>query len=139
MENAPFYITLSAIILFLTAAQVIPAYGNWKEEIEKNKAVEETKRVVRAVQSVSTLGDVGSTEQLKIYIPDSYVIGVGNHSINLSKRGQLVKKYPLNSLELKYHGEYMLEGPAIINLTVTHWINGVNFTGKKDYLIEVIP
>ncbi|OYT53279.1 MAG: hypothetical protein B6U72_06370 [Candidatus Altiarchaeales archaeon ex4484_2] len=136
METTPFYITLSAIILFLTAALVLPAYGDWAKVMDEKKAVEETERIVNAIESVSSLGDVGSTQHLKLNIPGGYKIDVRNHSINLSEEGREVVDHDIKHLELRYHGSRQLEGN--INLTVTHWLRGENFTEEKEYFIEVI-
>ncbi len=137
METTPFYITLSAIILFLTASLVLPAYGKWIKLMEEKKAVEETVKVVNSVDTVSSLGDVGSTQHLRLNIPRGYRINVGNHSINLSREGKIIGGHRIKDMELRYHGSRQLEGN--INLTVTHWLRGENFTEEKEYLIEVIP
>ncbi|OYT26265.1 MAG: hypothetical protein B6U97_04175 [Candidatus Altiarchaeales archaeon ex4484_96] len=137
METTVFYITLSAVILLLSTALVLPAYGDWMKLMDGKKAIQETKKVVSAVESISSLGDVGSTQQLKLNMPPGYSIQVNNHSINLMKKDKIINKNSLTHLELIYHGSQYPAGK--INLSVTHWIRDENFSEKKEYLIEVIP
>ncbi len=140
METTPFYITLSAIILFLTAALVLPAYGDWAKVMDEKRAVEETERIARAIESVSSLGDVGSITQLHLHIPDGYMVDVENHSINLTSGDRMVEGYSLNPLELRYHGEQKLGGSTPIELTIAYRNRDMEFnlTEEKEYFIEVI-
>jgi hypothetical protein len=105
--------------------------------MNKERAISETKKVIRAINSVHTLGDIGSTEQISLNLPSEYRIDVGNFTIVLKKDGHILKDYSLD-VELIYRGNKSLEGPGRYNLTIVHWIRNDSTNVGKEYLIEVL-
>ncbi|MEM4347625.1 MAG: hypothetical protein QW802_03460 [Candidatus Altiarchaeota archaeon] len=137
IETSPFFLLLAGIILFLTALLIFPIFREWQAITEREKAISETKKIITAINSVYTLGDIGSTEQIFLNLPPGYNIEVKNSSILLKREINLVKEYSLD-VELIYRGNKSLDGPGKYNLTIVYWIRNDSTNLEKEYLIEVL-
>lgn len=137
IETFPFFLILSAIILFLTALLIFPIFSEWQSITEREKAISEAKKIISAINSVYTLGDVGSTEQVFLNLPSKYTIDVKNDSLVLKRDNTTVENYPVN-VELIYRGNKTLDGPGKYNLTIVYWIRNDSTNVDKEYLIEVL-
>lgn len=136
MQTMPFLILLSAVALVLTAAVALPAYERWQSSANQGTAKLEAQKIMSAAEAVRTLGDVGSVQQIKIMLPDNYLIGFSNDSIILKNMNSTTGKYPTGAI--RYRGSYNLSGPGEYILTVVHWTRGDETNKGKEYLLEAL-
>jgi hypothetical protein len=137
IQTTPFLLLLSAVTLVLIAAVVLPAYGRWQEAANLGKAKMEAAKIRSTAESVRTLGDIGSVQQIRIDLPDKYAIGFTNNSIILANANATIEEYRL-SAQLRYWGSAQLTGPGKYVLSVVHWTRDDETNKGKEYLLGAL-
>ncbi len=136
IESTPFYLILSSIILLLTVLVVSPAYNQWQESMNLGKIATETKEILSAIESVHSLGDIGSVQQIGLNLPAGYGIGFESNSVAIKKGNKTLKDYPVD-VELIYRGNKSISGPGRYDITVVYWIRNDSTNEGKEFLLEV--
>lgn len=137
IESFPFYLILSSIVLLLTALVVFPAYGRWQDSMDQGKAKVEATKILSAIQSVHSLGDIGSVQQISISIPEDYTIAFRNESVQVWKKNTSVNDYPVD-VDLRYWGSMNLTGEGKYLLTVVYWTREDSSNEGKEFMLEVL-
>ncbi len=136
IESAPLYLLLSSITLLLTALIMFPAYAGWQDSMDTGRSKAETKKILSAIESVHSLGDIGSTQHVFIELPDGYSLLFKNKSITLQSGNKTLKEYPLNT-DLRYRGNTPITGPGKYTLSVVYWTRDDSTNQGKEFILEV--
>jgi hypothetical protein len=137
LESTPFYLTLSAIILLLTALIISPAYSRWQDSIDLGKTAAETREILSAIETIHSLGDVGSVQQIELSLPRRYGIEFRYHKVAVIKGNETLKEYPVDS-KLRYRGINPVSGPGGYHITVVYWMENDSTNEDKEFLLEVL-
>ncbi|OYT42376.1 MAG: hypothetical protein B6U86_00355 [Candidatus Altiarchaeales archaeon ex4484_43] len=137
IESTPFYLILSGIVLLLMASVVFPSYSQWQDTMNLGKTAAEAKEILSSIESVHSLGDVGSIQQTELNLPTGYEIEVRNTGIVIKKGNETLKKYPVD-VELIYRGNRSISGPGRYRITVVYWVRNDSTNEGKEFLIEVL-
>lgn len=137
IESTPFYLILSAIILLLTALTVLPSYNSWQESMNLGKTAAEAGGILYAIKSVHSLGDIGSTQQIRLNLPAGYEIEFRDTDIAIKRENRTIKEYPADA-KLRYRGSKPLSGPGTYYITIVHWTANDSTNKGKEYLLEVL-
>lgn|GEM_PF-1441709 len=137
IESTPFYLILSGIVLLLTASVVFPAYNQWQDTMNLGKTATEAKEILSAIESVHSLGDIGSVQQTELNLPAGYEIEARDTSIAIKKGNKTLKEYPID-LKLVYRGNKSISGPGKYDITVVYWTENDSTNEGKEFLLEVL-
>ncbi|MBN2014923.1 MAG: hypothetical protein JW778_07065 [Candidatus Altiarchaeota archaeon] len=137
IESFPFYLILSSIVLLLTALIVYPAYNRWQDSMDLGRAKAETAKILTAINSVHSMGDIGSVQQVPLTIPESYSIAFNNESVRVLKHNSSTEEYPLD-VSLRYRGTVNLTGEGRYLLTLVYWTREDPSNEGKEFLLEVL-
>lgn len=133
VETAPLFMVLSAVILVMTVAIVVPAMAEWGKVMDRGKAVKETVKLQESIEEIHTMGDVGSVERVFLALPSGYSIVVRENSLVLKIRNNEVVELPVDAkLEC---GGAELDGKKTV--TVAFWKDSSPTAPIGDYLLRV--
>lgn len=97
----------------------------------------EVKGILAAIESVHSLGDVGSVQRIGINPPTGYEIEFGSNSVSIKKGNEILKDYPVDA-GLIYRGNRSISGPGRYELAVVYWIRNDSTNEGKEFLLEVL-
>jgi len=130
LEDAPFMVMLSALVIVFVAVYGIMLLESFMEQQMMATAVDAAERIYNAGDMLSA-GSTGSSRTIWVKVPEGYSVDFGGGRTNLRKNGEKIGDMGINNVEFK--GETILAGKHHLKVEFS-----VDYFNNPEIIVSVI-